>query len=228
MVAPDGSIDWLCVPKFDAPSAFGSLLDREAGLFRFGPFGITVPSDRHYEPGTNVLVTTWKTPTGWVEVRDALTMGPTTHEDRVTPHTRPPADEDADHMLVRTVRCLEGEVEVELICEPAFDYGRVPAEWAIIDDARHTADATGADLTIRLQTDLQLGIEVNRVRARHTLAVGEQAYAALGWGSELAVPADAADATAGSRRPSASGVAGWGRHGDSPTIAGGRRSSGRC
>jgi GH15 family glucan-1,4-alpha-glucosidase len=194
LVAPDGSIDWLCVPKFDAPSTFGSLLDREAGLFRFGPFGITVPSDRHYEPGTNVLVTTWKTPTGWVDVRDALTMGPTTHEDLVTPHTRPPADDDADHMLVRTVRCLEGEVEVELICEPAFDYGRVPAEWTLIDDARHTADATGAGLTIRLQTDLQLGIEVNRVRARHTLAVGEQAYAALGWGSELAVPGDAADA----------------------------------
>jgi alpha,alpha-trehalase len=195
LLAPDGSIDWLCVPKFDAPSAFGSLLDREAGLFRFGPFGITVPSDRHYEPGTNVLVTTWKTPTGWVEVRDALTMGPTTHEDRVTPHTRPPADEDADHMLVRTVRCLEGEVEVELICEPAFDYGRVPAEWTLIDDDRHTADATGAGLTIRLQTDLQLGIEVNRVRARHTLAADERAYAALSWGSDLAVPGDAADAT---------------------------------
>src|SRR5450755_228260 len=54
LVAPDGSIDWLCVPRFDAPSVFGSLLDREAGLFRLGPFGVTVPSDRHYVPGTNV------------------------------------------------------------------------------------------------------------------------------------------------------------------------------
>ena len=43
--------------------------------------------------------------------------------DTVTPHTRPPADDDADHMLVRTVECLEGAVEVELVCEPAFDYG---------------------------------------------------------------------------------------------------------
>ena len=51
-------------------------------------------------------------------------MGPREHEDEVTPHTRPPADDDADHLLVRTVRCLEGTVEVELVCEPVFDYGR--------------------------------------------------------------------------------------------------------
>ena len=58
-------------------------------------------------------------------------MGPRQGPDTVTPHTRPPADDDADHLLVRTVECLEGSVEVELVCEPAFDYGRVPAEWTI-------------------------------------------------------------------------------------------------
>ena len=75
LVAPDGAIDWLCVPRFDSPSVFGTLLDRQAGAFRFGPFGINVPSARVYEPGTNILLTTWKTPTGWVLVRDALTLG---------------------------------------------------------------------------------------------------------------------------------------------------------
>ena len=65
LVAPDGAIDWLCVPRFDSPSIFGTLLDREAGSFRFGPFGINVPSGRIYEPGTNILNTTWHTPTGW-------------------------------------------------------------------------------------------------------------------------------------------------------------------
>jgi len=84
LVAPDGSIDWLCVPRFDSPSVFGSLLDRGAGSFRFGPFGINVPSDRIYEPGTNTLVTSWKTTTGWVVVRDALTMGPRRGEDTTT------------------------------------------------------------------------------------------------------------------------------------------------
>ena len=195
LLAPDGSIDWLCVPRFDAPSVFGTLLDREGGMFRLGPFGTTVPSGRYYEPGTNVLITTWKTHGGWIEVRDALTMGPTTCEDTVTPHTRPPADEDAEHMLVRTVRSLEGEVEIELICEPAFDYGRTPAQWQLVDGSRHLADATGAGQTIRLHTDLELGIEANRIRARHRLRPGDQVYAALSWSEGLGGPADARDAS---------------------------------
>ena len=188
LVAPDGAIDWLCVPRFDSPSVFGSLLDRQAGFFRFGPFGINHPTARSYEPGTNVLVTTWKTPSGWVVVRDALTMGPSDHEDEITPHTRPPADDDAEHMLVRTVECLDGRVEVELVCEPAFDYGRTPAEWTLVDGGRHAADATGAGQTIRLDSDLALGIEGNRVRARHVLEAGEKAYCALSWAEELAAP----------------------------------------
>jgi alpha,alpha-trehalase len=196
LVAPDGAIDWLCVPRFDAPSVFGSLLDREAGFFRFAPFGINHPTARTYVPGTNVLETTWKTPNGWVVVRDALTLGPWDHEDKITPHTRPPADDDADHMLVRTVECLDGRVEVELVCEPAFDYGRVPAEWTLEDGGRHAADAKGAGQTIRLQSDLALGIEENRIRARHVLEPGDRAYCALSWAEELATPQDVEEAQA--------------------------------
>jgi alpha,alpha-trehalase len=194
LIAPDGAVDWLCPPRFDAPSVFGSLLDRQAGFFRFAPYGLNHPTARSYVPGTNVLETTWKTPSGWIVVRDALTMGPRDHEDRITPHTRPPADDDAEHMLVRTVECLEGRVEVELVCEPAFDYGRVPAEWAIVEGATGTADASGAGQTIRLQTDLALGVEGNRVRARHVLEAGDRAYCALSWAEELAVPQDVEDA----------------------------------
>jgi GH15 family glucan-1,4-alpha-glucosidase len=196
LVALDGAIDWLCVPRFDAPSVFGTLLDREAGNFRLAPFGVNVPTSREYEPGTNVLVTTWRTADGWVVVRDALTMGPRDGDDTVTPHTRPPADDDADHMLVRTVECLEGRVEIELICEPVFDYGRESTTWSMLGDDRHVADASGAGVSMRLATDMALGIEGGRVRARHTIAAGERVFCALSWADGFATPKDTDEADA--------------------------------
>jgi GH15 family glucan-1,4-alpha-glucosidase len=194
LVAPDGAIDWLCVPRFDAPSVFGSLLDRQAGSFRLGPFGINVPVSRAYEPGTNTLVTTWHAAGAWVVVRDALTMGPREREDTVTPHTRPPADDDADHLLVRTVECIDGEVEIELVCEPIFDYGSMAAQWTLVGEGRHTADASGAGQTIRLRTDMALGIEGDRARAWHTLRGGEELYCAISWAEGLAAPATVEEA----------------------------------
>src|SRR5205085_10373642 len=145
------------VPAFDSPSIFGSLLDREAGFFRLGPFGINHPSSRHYDTGTNVLITTWRTPTGWIVVRDALTMGPRTRDDEVTPHTRPPTDVDGDHMLVRIVACVEGSVELEVVCEPVFDYGRTPGAWSMVEGGHHTAAARGAGQAIRLLPAVPLG-----------------------------------------------------------------------
>ncbi len=115
-------------------------------------------------------------------------MGPRRGEDAVTPHTRPPADFDGDHMLVRTILCLDGTVEMELVCEPDFDYGRLPGEWSLVGDERHTADVVAGDLTLRLQTDMALGIEGNWVRARHALEQGEQAFCALSWSENLSVP----------------------------------------
>src|SRR3954463_12463034 len=210
LVAPDGSIDWLCTPAFDSPSVFGSLVDREAGSFRFAPFGILHPTARSYEPGTNVLTTTWKTPNGWIVVRDALTMGPREREDTVTPHTRPPTDTDANHLLVRTVEgpggrpaatplpCRAGggpggRLGVGLVCEPVFDYGSTPAEWTLLPDGG-AADANGGGTCLRLRSDLALGVEEGGVRARHFLSAGERAYCALSWAEELVAPEDAAAA----------------------------------
>ena len=173
---PDGSIDWLCVPRFDAPERVRhAARPRGRACSGSAPFGINVPSGRYYEPGTNVLVTTWKTPQGWVEVRDALTIGPTTDEDTITPHTRPPADEDAEHMLVRTVTCLDGHVEIELVCEPAFDYGRTPGRV----DARRRQPAHGRRDRRRADDPAadrsrRSGIEVSS-RARPAHASGRRA-----------------------------------------------------
>jgi GH15 family glucan-1,4-alpha-glucosidase len=196
LVAPDGSVDWLCVPAFDSASVFGNLLDRGAGSFRFGPYGINVPTQRSYVPGTHVLTTTWHTPGGWLLVHDALTMGPRHGADLVTPHTRPPADDDAEHVLVRMVECLEGSVEVEMVCEPAFDYGREPATWTVVDEDGHAADATGAGQTFRLSTDLSIGIEGSSARARHSLAKGERAFCAMSWAEGLSSPEGVDDAWA--------------------------------
>ena len=82
-----------------------------------------------------VLETSWGTPSGWIIVRDLLLMGPWHHEDeRSKTHRRAPTDYDADHVLLRTVRCVNGEVQVVLDCEPMFDYGRRPVEWAYSGD----------------------------------------------------------------------------------------------
>ena len=194
LVAPDGSVDWLCVPSFDSPSVFGNLLDRGAGSFRLGPYGINVPTQRSYVPGTNVMTTTWHTPGGWLLVHDALTMRERTGPDVVTPHTRPPADADAEHVLVRVVECLDGWVEVELVCEPAFDYGRAPAAWSLVDQGGHAAEASGAGAAFSLVTDLALGVEGSAVRARHRLVKGERVFAALSWAEGGDAPADVAEA----------------------------------
>ena len=195
LIAPDGSVDWLCVPAFDSASVFGNILDRGAGSFRFGPYGINVPTARTYVPGTNVLTTTWHTPSGWILVHDALVVEPRTGPDTVTPHTRPPADDDAAHLLVRTAECLEGSVEVELVCEPAFDYGRLEATWTLADSDGHQADASDtAGPVFRLSTDMLVGFEGGAARAGHVLNKGDKVFCALSWADGLASPSVAAEA----------------------------------
>jgi alpha,alpha-trehalase len=195
LVAPDGSIEWMCIPRFDSPSVFGTLLDRRAGSFRVGPYGTVVPLSVRYVPGTMILETTWMTPSGWVVVRDGLTIGPwhDRHADE-TSHTRPPTDHDADHMLVRVIECIQGQVQVEAVCEPMFDYGRTPARWTMVADDWSAAEATDGETVLRLITDLRVGIEGNRARARHTMTEGEECFVALGWRHGLHGPEHCANA----------------------------------
>ena len=118
------------MPRPDSPSVFGAILDRSAGHFRLGPYGVSVPSARRYLPGSLIMETTWQTHTGWVIVRDALVMGPWHDiERRSRTHRRTPMDWDAEHILLRTVRCVSGTVELMMSCEPAFDYHRIGAAW---------------------------------------------------------------------------------------------------
>jgi GH15 family glucan-1,4-alpha-glucosidase len=184
LIAPSGNVEWMCLPRMDGPSIFAAILDRDAGRFRVGPADVTVPAGRRYLPGTMVLETTWDTPTGWAVVRDVLLIGPWRHESRrsVT-HRRVPTDHDAERVLLRTIRCLNGSIDFVLECEPAFDYGRRRGEWRHTADGYGQAEASAGDDVppIRLSTDLNLGFEGPRALARRRLRAGEQVFCALSW-----------------------------------------------
>jgi GH15 family glucan-1,4-alpha-glucosidase len=184
LVAPSGNVEWLCLPRLDSPTVFGAILDRDAGGFRLGPDDVTVPAARRYLPGTMVLETSWGTTTGWIIVRDLLLMGPWHHTDELShTHRRAPTDYDADHVLLRTVRCVNGEVQVVLDCEPMFDYGRCPARWAYTDRGYHqgVARADGETLELKLTTDMRIGFEGGRATARTLMKEGETRFCALSW-----------------------------------------------
>src|SRR5205823_3080568 len=117
LVANSGNVEWMCLPWMDSPSVFGAMLDRGAGGFRLGPSDVTVPAARRYLPGTNVLETSWVSNGGWIIVRDVLLFGPWHHDATVSPaHRRAPTDYESEHTLLRTVRCVNGQVQLVLDC----------------------------------------------------------------------------------------------------------------
>ncbi len=196
LVAPNGNIEWLCLPRMDSPSVFGAILDRDAGTFRIGPADVNVPAARRYIPGTMVLETSWETRMGWVIVRDVLAVGPWHHQtERSHSHRRSPTDHDADHVMIRLIQCVQGSVDIKLDCEPALDYGGLSADWTYGGEGYGEAIARseGMDLQLRLVSDLRLGFEGPRARARTTLHEGDCAFVAFGW-SEHALPASYAEA----------------------------------
>jgi GH15 family glucan-1,4-alpha-glucosidase len=197
LLASDGSVEWMCLPHFDSASVFAAMLDRGAGRFRVGPYGLYVPAGRRYLPGTNMIETTWMTPQGWVTVVDALTIGEWHDNKEGSSHTRPPTDYDADHLLVRVIECIQGEVQMEMVCEPMLDYGANMASWSVVADedpthpvdrAHNALDATDGGAVFRLFSDMRVGIEGNRVHSRHTLREGEKRFCAMSWTEGLGGP----------------------------------------
>ncbi len=185
LIAPSGAVEWMCLPRLDAPSVFGAVLDRDAGTFGLGPAERRVPASRHYLPGTMVLETSWNVGEGWIIVRDALLVGPWHAEDPArSDYRRAPTDYAAEHVLVRTVRCVNGEVQLILDCEPVFDYGRHQAKWSYTDRGYYECEARGGrdDPALRLTTDMRLGLEGPRAVARTMLKEGDVRFCALSWG----------------------------------------------
>ena len=182
LMAPDGSIEWMCLPRPDGPSVFGALLDRTAGFFRVGPAHVFVPAQRHYVPGSLVVETMWATPTGWLVVRDALIMGPWRREGRPPGYLRPPGDFVAQHVLVRSALCIDGHVDVEVQCMPQFDYGRAFGMWEYSGEGYESARcAVEGQPELTLRSNFRLSVVGLRAAARMELREGESAYVALSW-----------------------------------------------
>src|SRR5215217_8924352 len=122
LVTTDGSVDWFCCPRFDSPSVFGSLLDRDrGGHFRIAAEGDDVVVRQLYFPDTAILVTRFMTPGGVGEVLDFMPVeDPQRASDR--------------HRLVRVVRCVRGELRFEMECAPRFDYGRQSHDLELTDE----------------------------------------------------------------------------------------------
>ncbi len=189
LVAPDGAIDWLCVPKFDSPSIFGSLLDRQAGQFRFGPFAINVPTARAYEAGTNTLVTTWHTPGGWAVVRDALTLGPRDGDDSPS-HSRSTSSRRPTRSSTKAPTRCRRPSSTGFLVRVAFGYPGADDEWEVLErrmarrreeqEARQVVDAAELlDLQATME-DVTVSPEVGRYCVALARATREHANVLMG------------------------------------------------
>ena len=196
LVSFGGSVEWLCFPRFDSPSAFAALLDRGAGYMLLRPKGVIVPIARRYAPGTLVIETTWVTDTGWVVVKDALTIADwvPADGDEANQRGRPETAHENDCSLLRTMTCIDGEVEMEMECVPRFGYGVEAAKWSGGELGEATAVGAGGT-ELMLTSDLHLQIEDGVARGRVTLREDQTAFCALTWSDgDLGGPRSAPEA----------------------------------
>jgi GH15 family glucan-1,4-alpha-glucosidase len=167
LVSRDGSIDWLCFPRFDSPSVFGRMLDDAAGHWSLRAADAHTVT-RRYLDRTLVLETTYVTPTGTAVVLDALAMG-----DGNRGHD---LGKDVPHLLVREATCTKGEVELHVEYVPRPEYGLVAPLFDVVDGGVRAAG--GAD-TLVLSCRGQLTVESSSASARLSLREGERAGFAL-------------------------------------------------
>ena len=167
LVAKDGTVDWLCAPRFDSPTVFGSLLDaEEGGRCAVRPRDPTVGTRQLYLPDTAVLVTRFMTEAGVGELVDFMPVCGTQVE---------PA-----HRLVRLVRCVRGQMTFDIEVAPRFDYGREPHTVHLGPDGVVFEGERGSALTVDVvgdpgETRVSRTSEdpAGAVRAEVTLHAGE-------------------------------------------------------
>ena len=165
LVAMDGSIDWMCFPRFDSPSVFAAILDDEkGGRFKIGPdSSVSAPQQKQfYWPDTNVLVTRFLSADGVGELTDFMPVGFT--------------DEEHHNWVIRDVHVTRGSMRFRMECRPAFDYAREPHE--TVEEAGGVC-FRAKDFALSLTSSQPLRVHGPAAVCDFTLREGQRAVFAL-------------------------------------------------
>jgi len=158
LIALDGAVDWLCLPRFDSPSVFASILDeKQGGEFRIGPVSPAARSEQLYRPETNILVTRFLTPEGVAELTDFMPL-------------RLIETEAHSSWLVRRVRAVSGTPSLRLRCAPALNYAQDSHELAV---SKGGASFRSPALSFGLASSIPLRKVGGAVEAEFTLKESE-------------------------------------------------------
>jgi GH15 family glucan-1,4-alpha-glucosidase len=168
LVSREGSIDWLCWPRFDSPSLFGAILDDRAGRWKICP-SAPFRTERRYLPETNILKTRCRTDTGTLVLTDLMPVS--SEAERRTSLT-------PDHEILRVVECTEGSVELEMVFEPRPDYAREVALFKGFGDIGLRIQTDVGLLILRTELPLQPPTD-GRLRSSRVLHAGQSVHFSL-------------------------------------------------
>ncbi len=179
LVGADGSVDWCCLPRFDSPSVFASILDEDiGGRFRIRPSGARADGRQAYLRDTNILETTFTTPDGVVKITDFM---PIHDGDRDGKPDRNPAEPPELH---RIVTCVDGSVVMRCDYEPRHDYARGATEFRQLrgDGDGSAVETRGGGQSMTLVSGVSLSVSADGARGEFALAQGESAIFVLAYG----------------------------------------------
>jgi GH15 family glucan-1,4-alpha-glucosidase len=167
LVSRDGSIDWMCCPRFDGTAVFGRLLDDQAGHWKIHASD-QAEIFRRYIDGTMAVETTFRTATGSAVLVDVLALGPRERGHRIG--YRSPG------VLLRAVKCTQGSVQMEVDWSPRPEYGLINP---LLSPVRGGVIARGGADVLTLSSTVVLQIAGGTASGQFTLRPGEDAYFAV-------------------------------------------------
>ena len=179
LVGTDGSVDWLCLPRFDSPSVFAAILDQDiGGRFRIRPSGAYASPRQAYVQDTNVLETTFTTSTGVVSITDFMPIQDNDKDGK--PDTNPANPPE----LHRVVRCSAGSVEMRCDYEPRHDYARAVPTFRAMRSSGTAVEAQGGGQSMMLLASTPLHESAGGVSSIFTLSQGETATFVMAYGAD--------------------------------------------